>query len=484
MIKEIRLKLEQDNSRDHQSEALPIFIKKYGKAFNFFNHIQNHCTVDWSLKRSLYIYPYTGSDYPYNIVVDLDINLKFNSKDEESLFYDHNFSLVYDPHSFYAVHIKNKDKTVGYLNLVYKVLLLCDITHYEANLDNAYKILQAIVKIFNLNKLWKRKNNVKVTIGCDPEFVLINRYGEVVHASDYVDDDYYDNDIGVDGSGDQLELRPSPGSPQQVVNNLRNLIKRVYDADFELALTADFSLGGHIHIGVGREIEPSDELLEVLNDFIGKHTRYMCERYGYGALSSYESKDWGFEYRTPSSAIFLYPDIAKIILKLAKNITEKAIKNKVVKYNASFPTIDDFIKVGGLTRKEAEKLINFYGEKHYLGYRLYDYWLVDNKKAYARKTYPLNLNFSDEWDDKVKALLVKWAYHLKLKKAITINLFGLRENRGKVNTIKVPGYQVIEHTNANDYRVGVAWEIRHGANVLKFFKALRLHIRKILKEEG
>ncbi|MCD6125283.1 hypothetical protein J7J62_08965 [bacterium] len=483
MERVIKLKLE--DAKDHQSEALPEFLKRYGKAFNFFTHINNHCTVDWSLRRSLYIYPYTGSSYPYDMVVDLNLDLRFNSKDEEDLFYDHNFDLAYDRYTFHAVHIKNKGRTLAYLNLDYQILLMSDITHYESNLTNAYLVLSKIVKLFNLKKLWTKKlNSIKeIKIGCDPEFVLINRYGEVVHASDYIDDDHYENEIGIDGSGDQLELRPDAGSPQQVVRNLKNLIKRVYDSDFELALTADFSLGGHIHIGVGKEIYPSNELLQVLDDFVGKHTRYMCERYGYGALSSWESKPWGFEYRTPSAAIFLNPNIAKIVLKLVKNIVIKAIKEKIIKYNASFPSIDDFMKVGGLTKKEAEQLINFYGNKHYLGYRLYDYWLIDKNKKYQRKTYPLNLSFSDEWDDTVKNLLNKWACHLRLNRLISITLFGLREDRGKVNTIKVPGYEVIQHESANDYRIGVAWEIRHGANVLKFFKALRLHIRKILKEE-
>jgi len=480
MIKEIALRLEQKSSPSG-AEALPIFLNKYGKDFSFANGFLNHSHVEKKSKH-IYIYGYTSLTYWYNAIVDLNLDLKFKDKEHEELFYDINGDFQYDSFIGYGILIKNKGKILGYYDLTYKRLLLSDITHFEDNLKNAYLVLKSITKIFNLKKLWKLTIN-DVTVGCDPEFVLVDSYGNVVHACDYVDDEYYDNPIGVDGSGDQLELRPSPGSPQQVVNNLKELIAKVHEYDdFDLRLTVDFSLGGHIHIGVGKEIYPSEELLAVLDDFIGKPTRYMCERYGYGALSSFESKDWGFEYRTPSSAIFLKPSIAKIVLKLARNITLKAIKNKVIKYNYP-PTSEDYIKVGNLTKREAKELLKFYEKKHYLGYSIVNYWLY-NKKEYERKTYPLEIIFKDEWSFYTKNNLQFWAKHIRLKKPITLTLFGLREDRGKVNTIKIPGYEVIEHPNANDYRVGVAWEIRHGANVLKFFKALRLHIRKILKEEN
>ena len=478
MQKAVRLKLE--NSLDtNGAEALPKFLRTYGKAFSFIRGFFNHRAIDYRHK-TVYIYPYTSITYWFSIIVNFDIDLEFNG-DQEELFYDLSLNYQYSDVS-YGVLLKNKNKVIGYYDLRYQRLILSDITHYDdpLYLKNAYIILKAITRFFNLKQLWQRKY-IDVTVGCDPEFCLADQYGDIVCASDYIDDEYAEDDIGVDGSGDQLELRPEPGTPSQVINNLRELMQRVKDAGFGMRLTADFSLGGHIHFGLGGEVHPSRELLDALDDFIGKPTRHMCARYGYGALSSYESKNWGFEYRTPSAAIFLFPSIARIILKLAKNIVMKAIRNQVIRYNNP-PILEDYVKLG-LTKNEAQKLLDFYKTKNYLGYNVIGYWL-NNKRIYQRKTYPLTLEFEDRWSFYTKKNLLEWAKHMKLKRPITLVLYGLMESRGKVNTIRIPGYGVIQHEKSESsggYAIGICYDLRQGANDYKIIKAIRKYLREKFK---
>ena len=87
-----------------------------------------------------------------------------------------------------------------------------------------------------------------ITIGCDPEFDLINKSRtSILNADHYYD---YAADIGEDCGS--LELRPKADKdPIKVINCLKRFINKVRQDGFEISIKGNIkSLGGHIHIGL------------------------------------------------------------------------------------------------------------------------------------------------------------------------------------------------------------------------------------------
>ena len=183
-------------------------------------------------------------------------------------------------------------------------------------------------------------------LGMDPEFEF--RLGEEIECADEffgkqsdLDDGLYLTDtafgnIGVDGAGAQIEMRPRPGDPVRLMNNLRGCFKEfakleaVYDGDelgFELGIQGDrFPLGAHIHFGFdgSNPGEDGDEeaitqFCEILDWAVGKLLLPLSGRArkqsGYYRLTSFHiNEDHGFEYRVLPSAIFANDKALEAIL--------------------------------------------------------------------------------------------------------------------------------------------------------------------------
>ena len=96
----------------------------------------------------------------------------------------------------------------------------------------------------------------------------------------------------------------------------------------------------------------------------------------------------------------------------------------------------------------------------------------------------MTLEFEDRWSFYTKKNLLEWAKHMKLKRPITLVLYGLMESRGKVNTIRIPGYGVIQHEKSESsggYAIGICYDLRQGANDYKIIKAIRKYLREKFK---
>ncbi|MCD6124308.1 hypothetical protein J7J62_03955 [bacterium] len=477
---------------DIPREALGDFLRKYKKEFPFIKVFANHCYADINVPYSVYIYAENSNIRLRPVGA---INIQMDDK-----FFDH-FSIFHDyPMSFRGLEYVNTFKIringhfVGHYLYEYKVLLLTDFTHKVGYIDYAYQALLAIVRVLGIDTNWslpkskKKKEKVKVniTLGCDPEFMLKKRTW--IRARDFYDT--LENEIGCDGAGTQLELRPSPHSnPAIVIRNIKKLLRKVKNDGFDIQIADEAPLGGHIHVGFkfngrSKAIRPSDELLTAYDDFLGKRTNKLCYREGYGYLSSYETKDWGFEYRTPSAAIFAHPEIARISMKIIKNLTKLAVMKKEIQYNR-LPTEEDYIKIAGLSKKEAATFLAFVNEPPKPPYSILEFWKIKPPKGEKRRvTYPLEVRFGDEWMDGVARKVIKWANSLRLKKPVRMILFGLKESRGKVTSgIKVRGYKLIEHeyTKNDKAKVGIAWHLRQGIDdIEKIFKPLRRYIKENL----
>ena len=464
-----------DSNNPHGSEALPKFLEKYGENFpnlTFINHYNNA-----SLRMNCVAIYCGGHPSTYGRTINLTLPLL----NVGNCFWDWRGSFPYFHPRDSVIRIKINRRLAGLYKPDDNILWLVDVTHHNQDTDAAFMVLNEICRILPIKERAKTSKRCRikpeVTLGADPEFILKDD-GKTVSASSVFNS--VTAPIGCDGEGTQLELRPTPSTqPQQVVRSIRQLLKEVSQHGYEVSTnTPSYALGGHIHVGVGGSLTPSKTLLKALDDFLGIPTRYLTCRRGYGGCSNFETKPWGFEYRTPSAAIFSHPAVARIALKIVKNLVKLAIQDKDVSYG-EVPQLQDYIKICKLTPKEAETFMiftrNFQPSDNVLGL-----WKV-KKKNVARKTYPLTLHFNDEWDDTVRGFLVDKAFRCRLPKPMTITLFGLKASRGDVCTIPVPGYEVIAHSAASTTSLGIARSLRVDTTLEQAEKLWRA-IRKEVKE--
>lgn len=201
-----------------------------------------------------------------------------------------------------------------------------------------------------------------IKIGCDPEFLVINDDGRTENA-EFLSIVKNFGQIGVDHCGGVGELRPHPGTPQEVTKEIKEMmltIKRNLPSDCKIIAGGGEkygkSIGGHIHIGgltnfnhkyysptrqanrgrvppiiLNKNI-PEHKLIFLLDFFIGKRLKKLNggKRYGkyYGMLSDIESKSWGFEYRTPPSWL-TDPVLTEAVLTIAYQIATIWDQNQV-----------------------------------------------------------------------------------------------------------------------------------------------------------
>ena len=298
----------------------------------------------------------------------------------------------------------------------------------------------------------KKMPPINVIVGADPEFEAVLPDGTIVSANRYVDG-RTSSPIGVDGAGDQVELRPEPGNPREVVNNLRSLFEEFATLyNMHLSVEGDnYPLGGHIHIGVGKEFCPTSDLLGLLDDFLGKP---MLEHSGfargcYKALGTYEPKPWGFEYRPLPASFFLKPEITRIVLKVAHNLVYRYVNgSKNMKYNCP-PQKKDYLRLAKLTEREYGVLRDFIEGYCKIKNRFAtSFWL--NGKIELK--HHVRIEFRDDWNEAIrkdiKDYLTAALKKKKLKRGYVISLYGLREDRGPVATIPgIKGVELIEDNN-------------------------------------
>lgn len=209
-----------------------------------------------------------------------------------------------------------------------------------------------------------KKTRMAVTIGCDPEFELKGAKNRVLRASRHISTgDMYHSEIGVDGAGDPVEFRPKPGTPAQVVRNIKNLVRKFSEQyeSFDLSPVGNtYALGGHVHVGIGSAMTPDKELLGLLDKFVGEPTLNLSgkARSEYKRLSAYREQPWGFEYRSMPSCVFENPLIAYSVMTVIKNLSEAYLSEETIKFHDTL-TVQDYVTVGGLTEKQANYFMKF-----------------------------------------------------------------------------------------------------------------------------
>lgn len=182
----------------------------------------------------------------------------------------------------------------------------------------------------------------KLTIGADPEIVLVNpltnRYVSAQSVLRPTNDEF-----GLDGNPTTLELRPHHTTePLALCDNIFNLLneaRKQHPQVFRLQLKSsdkNVIAGGHLHFGhsnlkLSKWSNPAkyslDSLLSTLLAFVEiPENRSARLNSDYGHLGDMRSADWGIEYRTPPSWL-ASRKLAEAVTSLGYSIVDKVLQD-------------------------------------------------------------------------------------------------------------------------------------------------------------
>ena len=366
-----------------------------------------------------------------------------------------------------AIRILVNGIFAGYYLSDINTLVLSDWTHDRSCISVFNELWPQLITELGLMPFEESKIKKifpeEILVGADPEFELIQD-GEVLEADEtlYMSDRYH-SPIGTDGAGSQIELRPQPGNPIKVTQNIRNLLEQfsMQNSNMNLGTTGNqFPLGGHIHIGVGLPVQPNKDLVTLLDDFIGKPTINLSgeAREDYKRLSAVRQQPHGFEYRTCPAAVFQDPGITTIVLKLARNLVKNYIYEKTMVYHSN-PTVDEYVQIGGLTRQQAK-----YFKKFCDGFRPTNCLSETWKLQKTRHWHDVEITFENVWADSAKSYINSRLRNIKVKKPLSLTLYGLGEKKygQRSCTIAVPSFRQVIGPRTSDHEIGVSYDVRTG----------------------
>lgn len=311
-----------------------------------------------------------------------------------------------------------------------------------------------------------------ITLGTDPEYEVY-RDRSLVCADRILGCDTH-SPIGTDGAGDQLELRPDPGTPEEVVANLRYLIKEftITYPGYSLSVRGRLlPLGGHVHVGVpDTHRHFGRSLMDLLDMFVGRPTIDMSgrARSGYRRLGQWEEKPWGFEYRTPPAGIFATPRLALTTLRIVEGVVASWYRYSeldVAVDHDGVAIVDEYPRLAGVPLAEAAWWRTTIA--HLARAPMPSVLLAWG--AWRRGAHPIpgRITFTGVWDLAVRATMTR------LLSGITqdVTLFGLSDSRGQyVTTIDVPGLDVVNVEGVGMRQYGLSRYLRTYTNgYLRYF---------------
>lgn len=228
-----------------------------------------------------------------------------------------------------------------------KAILIVDDPHIEDELDN-YKV--SWVSQATFDKILGIKNEPdKITLGCDPEFVILDRSGNIIPAN------YWLSPKGPIGSdGPLVEVRPLPAKHEtEAIENIRSLLRSLptiirnnlnvgrYTVEGH-SCWQNNAIGFHIHLGIPRELltyaaPGAQQFLSYfvagLDYFVGIPAMLLednsIRRLGngdYGKPGDYRLTNKTIEYRTPGGFHLRHPSYAAGIMGLAMCYAESTLQ--------------------------------------------------------------------------------------------------------------------------------------------------------------
>src|SRR3972149_329303 len=371
-------------------------------------------------------------------------------------------------------------KSCGFFIKDHNVLIASDWTHSISNLPAIKAIVDNLIEHEILSPARRKPmKKLSIKLGCDPELEQLASPNGYTVVSPTVNHST-STEIGVDGAGSQIELRPGAyTTPENIVTKIKTLIEQLPP----VGIVGDrFPLGGHIHVG---GIKYSREAIKLLDDFIGKLSAKTSgdARGSYKHLGAYKTKPYGFEYRSPSSTWLHNPEIARITFKLTKQLMVLGHSAEGIEYeldSLGVPSLASYEKL--LTTDEAIEFISFH-------------------KNYKKEFKPINYNwgvepvvprvsritFRDDWGGFAERRFR--AAFKELSHDYPLYFYGLREDRGDaVGNFEVADYETVyhhPHPSESGFWFGVPLSIRRSESttrVVRFVDHAHASISAILRE--
>jgi len=279
----------------------------------------------------------------------MDINLtikpstKMNSEEENNVIripelyrHDLNFQIGKD------IFLKYKDNSIKNFQIDFA---------YKEDLLNPWSAYLTQHSFDNLKIL---KQNY-ITIGCDPEFFLIDtKTYTMSNASNYF---RFNSDVGNDGF--MGEFRPKySDNENDVATNIMNLINRARNKLnttkngkdimlYGVSYLDEFSGGYHIHFGLPKFLLISNsfnnklltQIVSILDYYIGimavlpegtdDAQRRTNKAVSYGKPGAFKYNRMTMEYRTPGSHLLRHPILTKGIMAIGYLVMNDIIKNLI-----------------------------------------------------------------------------------------------------------------------------------------------------------
>lgn len=407
---------------------------------------------------------YSDTDFPRYGDKTIDIPIAEISNVHD-VFWEYRRPIPDKSSSSPNIKLTLKGVFIGVLCPEDQIIWATDWTHQASLRETTISVISYLAKLGFLKvlelKSYKKvpkskRANFAISIGGDPEFELVNLDGKVLRArnTEGINLISIHGGVGVDGSGNQVELRPSPGNPEKVVDSIKNLLELFGDnfsEDYRLAASSStYPCGGHIHIGIEPLPDPEyySKLSLVLDDFIGIPTAELNgpirkSDSEYGNTTDWRVQPYGMEYRTPPATVWKNPELTKIVLKLTYNLSQKLANDLELKYTTPV-TKRELVRVGGLSHfetihyleeckkqppNEAECLLAAWGIK------------IKPPKPKVRVT------FNQDWHPEVQRLINVAVRSWKVDSDINLIFYGLFPAHGDVYTFPIPSKSIMNHPN-------------------------------------
>lgn len=476
-------------------EAISSLFDHWDKYFEYFSP---HSGVDVSESNTIAPYGIIYGDWRIDKSTNIDIPYTFGG----ICFFEWGVGLSattiqrrMERNSGIPFHLLKWDnRPIALYNEERNLLICSDWSHCREDMRLFFLIEHAIREIFGLRERFEHEVKPKdekkantVTIGCDPEFEVVNSRGIIISASGIGEGGTRTTEeIGVDGAGAQIELRPKAGTPDDVVNHLHRLFDTFCQRHPDLRLVTSghtFPLGGHIHVGLGFQCNPPLKYLQMLDDFVGKISLPLSgiARKAYKHYTKWEPKPWGFEYRTPPAIIFQNKRLAKIFMKMVKNLTEMYIAREGKEIFYRTPVAKKYYRLyAGLTSDEIDYMKGCLKglKENFIRKRkmLIAAWGL-NETPPEKVSGNITFEFSDEWSPGIRNslmnyVLLRWkSLEAKDKERnVHVRFFGFANSRGLVSNIPISGMDLRNHnslqfyaaTSSISFSIGLPYAYRSG----------------------
>jgi len=220
-----------------------------------------------------------------------------------------------------------------------EIVFLRDYSHY-GDLDWVASALDAL-----LAQIWEpvadvkavvKKTRLPIFLGADPEFEVYTRDAVHTPANRYFP---FAGEIGTDGYSAIMEIRPKPArTGEGLARNAAGLIVRAWECVNFTTRSQYDPTGGHIHVGGPRNdrdacstvARAACKVTDVLDGLVGETLLEIAppgrKNSNYNRLGGYETKPYGFEYRTPPSTVFSSPYLAAATAQLVGEVAAWVIE--------------------------------------------------------------------------------------------------------------------------------------------------------------